>query len=392
VCVLEFSQDWRLGLAALAIAMMAGFTGLSLTRGASRLSPGHRKAVVAMAAIVMGGGIWSMHFVAMLGLRLPVPFFYDPLSTLVSALAAILVAGLALLILHFRPRTPLRLTLAGTMLGAGIVVMHYLGMAGMELCRPVFRPAGVAGAVLASVLLCVVAVRLAYGERGRRNIVQGTVGFGLAVVGVHFIAMAGTGFVAEAGSGPGPGIGNETLAILVTLTAFAICSAFLLTAITFLPGPEGAEAPLPPSTLPPSIPQPVAPPPAVAAAPPPSPPPSPPVAPPVAPVRIPHEREGRTLLIDPATVSALRAEGHYTVILRGGDELFSPWSITEAEARLAPAGFLRVHRSYLMNPARVARFERQKDTALCQMVDGEAAPGIPVSRGRLAEVRAALGL
>jgi DNA-binding LytR/AlgR family response regulator len=45
-----------------------------------------------------------------------------------------------------------------------------------------------------------------------------------------------------------------------------------------------------------------------------------------------------------------------------------------------------------MNPARVARFERQKDTALCQMVDGEAAPGIPVSRGRLAEVRAALGL
>lgn len=369
--MLDFTHDWRLVLASLAIALMAGFTGLSLTRGASRLSPAHRKAVVAMAAIVLGGGIWSMHFVAMLGLQLPILFFYDPLSTLVSALAAILMTGLALLILHFRPRSTGTLTLAGIIIGTGISVMHYLGMAGMEQCLPVYTPVGVAGAGLASVVLSVLAVRLAYGERGRRNIVLGTLGFGLAVVLVHFIAMAGTGFMAPASAGDiGPAIGNETLALLVTLASFTICSAFLLTAITFLPGPE-AEVALPQEPAPSTPPHPRADPPAA--------------------LRIPHEREGRTLFVDPVTVSALRAEGHYTLILRGAESLFCPWSITEAEERLAPVGFLRVHRSYLLNPARVAKFERLKDTGLC-MLDGEGDVRIPVSRNRLPELRAALGV
>ena len=67
--MLEYSHDWRLVLAAFAIALMAGFTGLSLTRGASRLETGRRKAVVSMASVALGGGIWSMHFVAMLGLH-----------------------------------------------------------------------------------------------------------------------------------------------------------------------------------------------------------------------------------------------------------------------------------------------------------------------------------
>lgn len=370
--MLDFSHDWRLVLASLAIALMAGFTGLSLTRGASQLTPAYRKAVVAMAAVVLGGGIWSMHFVAMLGLRLPILYFYDPLSTLISALAAILMTGLALLILHFRPRTPLSLTLAGVIIGAGISVMHYLGMLGMEMCVPVFTPQGVAGAGLASVILSVLAVRLAYGDRGRRNIVQGTVGFGLAVTAVHFIAMTGTGFLpADATGDPGPAMGNETLAILVTLAAFTICGAFLLTAITFFPTPEEEAKPDP------------------APIPPPAATPAPPRA--DAPLRIPHEREGRTLFLDPATVSALRAEGHYTLILRGTETLFCPWSITEAEERLAPAGFMRVHRSYLLNPARVARFERLKDTGLC-LLDGDGNLKIPVSRNRLPDLRAALGV
>ena len=103
----------------------------------------------------MGGGIWSMHFVAMLGLRLPILFYYDGLMTMISALIAILVVGVALLLLHFRPRTPMTLTAAGTIVGLGIVVMHYVGMLGMELCRPVFAPVGVVIALVAAVALSI---------------------------------------------------------------------------------------------------------------------------------------------------------------------------------------------------------------------------------------------
>ena len=383
--MLEYGHDWRLVLASFAIALMAGFTGLSLTRGVSRLSVTQRKVAVSMAAVALGGGIWSMHFVAMLGLQLPIFYFYDALTTLVSALAAILMTGLALLILHFRPRTSRSVTLAGVIMGLGIAVMHYIGMSGMELCRPVYTPLGVGGALLAAVVLPVLAVRVAYSERGRRNILWGTVGFGVAVVMVHFIAMAGTGFLPEAGAAVvGPVLGNGTLGIVVTLAAFLISAAFLLTGITFGPSAEEVLASLPvreavPATVPEAE--------AVAR----------PVVEPLAAtarraetLRVPHEKEGRTLFLDPMAISAVRAEGHYTLLLRGTERLFCPWSISEAEERLTSVGFIRVHRSFLVNPLRVVKFERLKDGGQCSVEGAE--DRIPVSRARLAELREVMGL
>jgi len=382
--VLEFSHDWRLVVAAFAIALMAGFTGLSLTRGVSRRTVAQRKVAVSMASVALGGGIWSMHFVAMLGLQLPILYTYDALTTLVSALVAILMTGLALLILHFRPRTRRSLALAGVIIGFGISLMHYIGMSGMELCRPVYTPLGVGGALVASVALSVMAVRVAYSERGRRNIVLGTVGFGLAVVMVHFIAMAGTGFLPDGEVGAvGPALSNEMLAILVTLAAFVISAAFLLTGITFAPSAEEADQGAAVAVAQ----RPQAPPPVEVAL-----PAAAPVvrAEPVA-LRVPHEKEGRTYFLDPAAISAVRAEGHYTVMQKGADALFCPWSISEAEERLAPVGFMRVHRSYLLNPAHVVKFERLKDSGQCS-VEGAEGLRIPVSRARLAELREALGL
>ena len=74
-----------------------------------------------MAAVALGGGIWSMHFVAMLGLSLPVMVFYDAAITLASALIAILVVAVALMILHFFVRTSLNIVLAGCIVGTGIL-------------------------------------------------------------------------------------------------------------------------------------------------------------------------------------------------------------------------------------------------------------------------------
>ena len=111
--MLEFSHNGWLVLASLAVSFMAAFTGLSLTQGASALGVAPRKLVVALSAVVLGGGIWSMHFVAMLGLELPILFYYDAVITLISALVAILMVGLALLILHFHPRTTVTITAAG---------------------------------------------------------------------------------------------------------------------------------------------------------------------------------------------------------------------------------------------------------------------------------------
>lgn len=358
--MLDYTHDGLLVAASLAVALMAGFTGLSLTRGASALPLGRRKLMVSMSAVALGGGIWSMHFVAMLGLQLPIQFYYDSLVTLISALLAILIAGLALLVVHFGQRTRMRVVLAGVIVGLGIPVMHYVGMSGMQICRPVYGAGGVVVAVAVSVGLSVLAFLIAYDKRGPSNIVLGTLGFGLAVFAVHFTAMAGTAFVqAEGVAGAGPLISNEVLAFGVTLSVFVLSGAFLLTGVTFAPQPLAAEK---------------------------KPVPHPPV------MTLPYEKDSQTRFVTADAVAAIRAEGHYTVLYVGAQKLFCPWSITEAENRMRAGDFVRAHRSYLINRNHVSGFERKKDTGVCFFDAVPALGKVPVSRARLAEVRAILGL
>ncbi len=376
VLALEYSHNWLLVVASFAIALMAGSTGLSMTRGASQVEFAERKRLVAMAAVALGGGIWSMHFVAMLGLQLPVLFFYDALITLISALIGILVVGVGLILLHFRERTPLTVTAAGAVFGVGILAMHYVGMAGMQACRAVYTPGGLVLAVSTSLALSVLAIWVAYGERTKRNILLGTLCFAVAVVALHFIAVANTTFLAAPlPEAPNIALSNESLALVVTLASFAICGAFLLSGATFLPADSQASV----ATEAEAVTE------------------TPPVPPPEVPAEasprtVPYEREGRTLFADLSSVAAFRAEGHYTILYLADERVFCPWSISEAERRLEGTEFMRAHRSYLINPAFVSGFERKKDSGIAYFDRVRSLGKVPVSRSRLSEVRDALGL
>ena len=371
---LEYTHNLWLIAASLLVALIAGFTGLSLTKGLSEQSFAHRKITIALASISLGGGIWSMHFVAMLGLQLPILFYYDAAITLISALVAILVVGMALLILHFRERTRLTLVTAGTIVGLGVLAMHYIGMSGLELCRALYTPLGITFAILASITLNIAAFSIAYGKRNHRNILLGTVCFGLAVFAVHFIAVSGTRFIAvEVTNEVGPLIGNEVLAIGVVLTSFVLCAAFLLTGVTFLMPTQpqmqkqvfenhGEEiTPIAPDTEELNTKQ------------------------------IPYEHDGRSFFVDAKLVAVVQAEGHYTYIYTPHGKFFCAWPIAEAEKRLALVPFLKTHRSYLINPSHVSSFERFKDNGVCYF-DTVGPPKVPVSRSRLKTVRAALGV
>jgi NO-binding membrane sensor protein with MHYT domain len=371
---LSYTHNPWLVFASFLVALMAGFTGLSLTKGLSERSVVHKKILVALAALSLGGGIWSMHFVAMLGLQLPILVYYDPIMTLASALVAILVVGLALLILHFWKRTRATLVLSGVIVGLGVLAMHYIGMAGLEYCRALYTPLGLALAVTSSCLLNVAAFMIAYGKRTDRNILVGTLVFGSAVVSVHFIAVSGTNFTAVVSLvEAGPLIGNEIMAIGVVLTSFVLCGAFLLTGITFLSPSDtdfgvgietGTGAPSGPNVV---------------------------LDVPSTVTRIPYEQEGRTQFVNIDEIAVIHAEGHYTCLYTATGKLFCHWSITEAEKRLSPGPFLKTHRSYLINPAFVSSFERLKDNGVCHF-NVTKLTRVPVSRSRLSIVRSTLGV
>ena len=373
---LEVSQHPGLIAASFVVALIAGFTGLTLTKDLSQKSLQQRKIAIALAAVALGGGIWSMHFVAMLGLQMPILFFYDAAITLASALLAILVVGAALILLHFTQRSPAIIVSAGALVGAGILLMHYIGMAGLELCRAVYTPGGVAASIVAAIGLCVAAFWLAYADRSDRNTLIGTLCFGIAVVAVHFVAIAGTQVIPVPGfSEFGPIMSNEILALGVIFSSFVIFGAFLWVGVVYLVPQPAQQAEIDgPESLPFANEAPQnrkAP--AMSEA-----------------LRIPCEKDGGKIFISPADVALIRADGHYTQVYTDTDRLFCVWPITEAARRLQPGGFLKVHRSYLINPDKVAAFERRKDSGRCTFKAPEL-PNVPVSRSNLKSVQLALG-
>ena len=361
------------------IALMASFTGLSMTRGLSRMSVGQRQLRVALSAVALGGGIWSMHFIAILAMRFNVPVYFEVGETVASALFAILLAGLALLIMHFGVRTRGKAIVSGAILGVGIVAMHYVGLSAIEGCLPVYSTAGIIVSGMSAVGLGIVAITIAYGARTERNTLVATLIFGAAVTVVHFAAISQTTFEPAGEVILSLGLGNNQVALLVMLPVFIIAGAFLLVSASslgrapmadgmaaagFVPEVREAERPLA----------------LVGAA------PKPEIA-----QRLPYQRDGRTHLVAVEMVYALRAEGHYTTAYLDAGPVFCPWSVTVAEERLPP-GFMRVHRSWLINLSLVSAYERAKDHGYCVMAGAAGLERIPVSRARIPAVLEALGL
>lgn len=71
-----------LSLAVAFISCCAAFYMGHMNRQASALI--HRRASLLCASMVLGLGIWAMHFIGMLAMHLPIPVTYDSLLTALS--------------------------------------------------------------------------------------------------------------------------------------------------------------------------------------------------------------------------------------------------------------------------------------------------------------------
>jgi DNA-binding LytR/AlgR family response regulator len=67
------------------------------------------------------------------------------------------------------------------------------------------------------------------------------------------------------------------------------------------------------------------------------------------PVRIAIKTKGRILLVNPAEILAVEAEGNYVLLLRQSDTYLLRESISTMADKLRAYGFIRIHRSVLVN-------------------------------------------
>lgn len=128
---LHGTYDTFLVILSYLIAVAASYSALDLA-GRVNMSKGKNRLLwLIFGAISMGLGIWSMHFVGMLALTLPIQVLYHTELVILSVVFAILVSSIALLTVTRNKLEVKQLIIAGLLMAAGISGMHYTGMEAM---------------------------------------------------------------------------------------------------------------------------------------------------------------------------------------------------------------------------------------------------------------------
>jgi diguanylate cyclase (GGDEF)-like protein/PAS domain S-box-containing protein len=213
----------------IALAILSSYVSLELGGRIKAAAGSKQMGWLFAAGIAMGGGIWSMHFVAMIALELPFAVAYNLSLTVLSLLIAILVATAGFYTVFWRPGSSLRFILGGAVMGVGVAAMHYTGMAAliMPATRQYdFRLVALSGVI--AIAASIVALWLAFHVRRLSLKLLSAMLMGFAVSGMHFTGMAA--FVcgnAQGGNPVVPGVSSIVLAVCVA----GISGAILLTGL-----------------------------------------------------------------------------------------------------------------------------------------------------------------
>src|SRR3954471_19032442 len=123
-------------MAADLLAFLGSLLGLLCAQRARAAQTRHRRTrwLIIAAFAIGGAGIWLMHFTAMLGFDVPdSPVRYDLTFTLLSMGMAVVTVGIGLVFVGHGPRNAAKVLAGGLFTGAGVLAMHYTGMAAIHV-------------------------------------------------------------------------------------------------------------------------------------------------------------------------------------------------------------------------------------------------------------------
>jgi NO-binding membrane sensor protein with MHYT domain len=175
------------------MSCLGAFLGLRCTHRARSFQGAARARWLLLGGVSIGAtGIWSMHFIAMLGFTIPgQTIHYNVPVTILSLLVAVGIVCAGLLTVGFGQLTLGRLLLSGFITGLGVATMHYMGMAAMRMSGHItYDP----GFFVVSVVIAVVAATAALWAALRLSGVGAALGaafiMAIAVSGMHYMGMA----------------------------------------------------------------------------------------------------------------------------------------------------------------------------------------------------------
>lgn len=203
------------------VAIVASYAALDLTRRSSHTGGWHRRVWIGAGGVMMGVGIWSMHFIGMLAermtmqgrampgmamARVTMPVSYDTPLVVLSFVVAVFGASVSLAVVSRSHVSRRGVAVAAAFMGLAVAAMHYLGMASMRMSADIrWQPAlvvlsvviGIVASAIALSLLVRIQVRSDGFGVSRRMAAAVLLGFGVA--GLHYTAMAAATFIPTVG-------------------------------------------------------------------------------------------------------------------------------------------------------------------------------------------------
>ena len=236
--MLASSYNPLLVLLSLFVAILASYTALDM---AGRVVTAQGRAAswwLIGGASAMGLGIWSMHFVGMLALNLPIPVGYDVGITLTSLAIGIGASMFALWLVSRRELPWPRLAGGALLMGAGVAGMHYTGMAALRMNPGIqYNPARFALSIVIAVLASGVALWIAFRLRRQARRVRAlradwAVVMGVAIVGMHYVGMSAAAFPFGSVCGAAhTGASAEWLALVIIIVTLAVLAIALIISV-----------------------------------------------------------------------------------------------------------------------------------------------------------------
>ncbi|HET7850751.1 MAG TPA: EAL domain-containing protein [Pseudolabrys sp.] len=222
-------HDWPLVVLAGAICFLTCIAAVNLFHRA-RAAKGHSRGVwIVTAGCAAGVGIWATHFIGILAFNPPIPIAYGVLLTAVSLVVAIAVVTVGLGVAVYGGRR-WSASAGGVVVGLGVAVMHYLGMAALEMSGTIIWSTDlVAMSVLIGVIFAAGALEVLSRSVRSRGLIAGAALLTLSIVSMHFIGMGAVGIIPDAINRVTPSSFSDTslsLAVAaVTASVLAMCIA-----------------------------------------------------------------------------------------------------------------------------------------------------------------------
>jgi NO-binding membrane sensor protein with MHYT domain len=220
------------------IASLASYAALDLAGRVRSAGGKTRFGWLTGGATVMGLGIWSMHFVAMLAFHLPVPIAYEEEQMLLSVGFAIGASLLALIVVSRAELRRTALVAGGVLMGGAIAGMHYIGMASMAVGIELSYSAPIVTlSIVIAIVASLVALYLAFSfrsdvsDRGRLLKSLSAVVMGVAIAGMHYTAMTGVSFIPAATPQVSHVVATDSLAVAVVVGTLVMITLALIGAV-----------------------------------------------------------------------------------------------------------------------------------------------------------------